>query len=139
MCLFFLFDDETGVPIGPAARGTHPLPALRMRLLIRQVLWFVQDPRVRQHVGPLHDLEFAAKIMEHATVTATMYWQIRYLEQRDALPTFLQSTTHPDSVPEMYRQQIFDIWQELRPLVLAEHTGWGEASILEIDTPERLS
>lgn len=139
MCLFFLFDDESGTPIGSAAKGTHPPPAMRMRLLIRQILWFVQNTSVRAHVGPLHDLEFAAKVMEHATVTATMYWQIRYLEQRDGLPTFLESTTHPQSVPEPYRQQIFEIWKELRPLIVAEHLGWGEASILEIETPDSLA
>lgn len=72
---FYGLDDR---PYGEAPSGTHPDPSFRMRVLLRNLLFLVMHPQVRQYAPWIEKREDVEAVTDHAVITATMYCQIRY-------------------------------------------------------------
>ncbi|ESQ87926.1 hypothetical protein ABAC460_17190 [Asticcacaulis sp. AC460] len=108
-----------------------------MRIAIRQILGLFDLPDVEGRFQGIRDPAHAAQIMEHASLTATVYWHIRYLK-REKFPEFLKNALLPTSVPEEYAKAVFWTWASLRPLVLTKADGWGQGSVMYLRDFESL-
>lgn len=131
MCMFCRFYGESSRTLDDIPTGTHPHPALRMRMAINKVLHVLEkQPEIRDSSPEIADLAKTKAIMDHALYATDMYYHIRYLGLEARGP--LLDTIHPRNAltPESYRMPIQNIWQEVRSEVVAGHLGYGEPMVL---------
>lgn len=136
-CMFQRFYSSGERWIEDKAVGTHPPPSYRVWLTRRLLLNLVMHPKVRPFAKGITGIEQLNAVLDHAMVTAAMYWNARH-RTGQPVDDFLNGAGGLKPVNHGYRQQIFETWQVLRPKVLAMHFGWGVDSILDLSKPEAL-
>lgn len=138
-CMFQRLGGRADQPLPETARGSHPHPAFRMRMAVKQIRAYLNDPLVRAQMG--HSLNPAAidLLLEHAVTTAAVYWHIRYREE-SSLATFMKHVQDRDPVPAAYRDQIFNTWRSIAPEILGRYMGWGGGRYhLHLASPDDLN
>jgi len=129
MCMFQRFYDESPSEMKDFAEGSHPHPAVRMRMMINKVTELLIMPDVvsakRWTMGSRH----ARAIMDHAVYTADAYWHLRYLGLKADSPV-LESMVSRRGVSPSYQEEIFQAWQSVRPAIVKGHLGYGEPVVM---------
>ena len=131
MCMFCRFYGESSRTLDDIPRGTHPHPALRMRMAINKVLHLLENhSEIRDSSPEIADLAKAKAVMDHALYATDMYYHIRYLGLEAKGP--LLDTVDPRNVitPEAYRLSLYNTWQEVRSDIVTGHLGYGEPMVL---------
>ena len=111
--------------------GTHPDPSFRMRVLLREMTLLVMHPEVRKYAPWITEQTDLEAVTDHAVITASMYCQIRYRADH-GVSAFVPGVQGHAKVPEAYRQALFDVWTEARPMVLSAYRGWGDECVLTV-------
>ena len=129
MCMFQRFYGGSSAAIDDSPIGTHPHPAVRMRMAMSKVESLFAIPEVAKTVGWANRPGHARAVMEHAVYTANVYWHLRYLGLKARTP-FLDAVVAAQVVPKPYQDAIFEIWRELRPKIVKGHLGDGEPVVM---------
>ena len=130
-CLFQRFYDLGEQSIGEEAIGSHPPPSSRMWLTQELIHHFVTLPEVVERTGASADLRQVWAVLDHAVVSAAMYWASRHARGR-SMSNYLNGAGGLEPPSKAYREQLADTWAVLRPQVVAQHFGWGESLVLEL-------
>lgn len=138
-CMFQRLSGPIDQPLSGKAIGTHPHPAFRMRMAVRQIKVYLDDPLVKTQMGVQLNPEAVDRLLDHAVTTATIYWHIRYRDE-NTLPAFMLHVQDPDPVPATYREQLYEIWMLLEPEIAARYLGWGGGRYrLQLSGPDDLA
>jgi hypothetical protein len=133
-CMFQRFYGVGERPIAHEAVGSHPPPSYRMWLTQKLVLSYLMHPKVAPRVRELEGIRHIQAVLDHANVTAAMYWNARY-RTGQPVDDFLSGAGGLKPVDKAYQKLIFDTWTALRPEVAAGHFGWGVDAILDLQDP----
>ena len=138
MCMFYRFyGTSLETPIATPT-GTHPHPAIRMRMATQKVLWMIEKlPDFAQRCTDIGDVSQTRKVIDHAVYTADMYYHIRHLGL-EARGPFLDTVNRQIEVPLSYRESLLKTWGGLRSKVVDAHIGYGSPMILPYHAIDRL-
>lgn len=137
-CMFQRFYGIGERAIGCDAMGSHPPPSYRMWLTQKLVLSYLMHPKVIDRVKGVEGIGHIRAVLQHASVTAAMYWNARY-RTGQPVDDFLSGADGLKPVEEGYQRLIFETWTALRPRVAAHHFGWGVDTILDLTNPAVLA
>lgn len=134
MCMFYRFYGMSPTMIEAAPRGTHPHPAVRMRMAMNKVERLFAVPDFAKAAGWTRGPTHARAIMDHAVYATDVYWHLRYLGL-DARPEYFDTLVTPRAIPPGYQQSIFSTWRDLRSDIVKGHLGHGEAVVMFLRDP----
>lgn len=134
--MFQSFDNGKVRQIQPSAIGTHPHPAFRIRIAQRHIQRFLvyQSMPVEESLRPSGKIQ---RVMEHATFSAALYWHFHYYKG-DGIPDFIKNATSIGIVPSTYAEEIFDVWNFMRPHICSHHFGPIPGWVMRINSPADL-
>jgi hypothetical protein len=125
-------------PMPDLAHGSHPHPAFRMRMAVRQIKTYLRDPVTISQMQAALNPVAVDLLLDHAVTTAVVYWHMRYRDQ-DSFPPFIRLVLDDNPVPASYRDQIFNTWSELDPEMACRYMGWGPRYRIRLTGPQDLS
>jgi len=137
MCMFQRFHLTASAAFDELPIGTHPHPALRMRMAAKKIQQILTVPEVVERAPWAENPDHVRNLIDHATYTANIYWHLRYFGT-EQMPEFLDLIVKAQ-VPPPYQQAIFDVWSEVRPEIVRGHLGRGEAVVLFLREPLSVS
>ncbi len=110
--------------------GTHPNPAIRMRMIYFQLLTTFEDSNIKEYFEENKTTNDYMETMEHAFFTAMLY-----CGQNDTAFTNMEEFMdrifdHNSVANEKYINSIKKVWNKTRPYVVKEYFGHSEKSIL---------
>lgn len=129
MCMFQRFYDESPSVMNDVAQGSHPHPAVRMRMMISKISELFNIPEVISATKWTKGPEYARAIMDHAVYTADAYWHLRYLGLKADSPV-LESMVSSRGVSPIYQEEIYQAWQSVRSAIVKGHLGHGEPVVM---------
>jgi hypothetical protein len=137
-CMFQRFYGSGERWIMDEAIGTHPPPSYRVWLTRKLMIDFIMHPKVIGRAKGLRGIVHLNAVLDHAVVTAAMYWNARY-NTGQPVDDFLNGAAGLKAVNFGYQKHIFETWRVLRPRVVDMHFGWGTDSVLELTAPDVLA
>lgn len=125
MCMFMRFYNRSHLSVDSEPIGSHPHPALRMRMVARKIEDTLLRPHFAEKMGWIGGALYARRVMDHAIYSADLYWHMRYFELEKPA-TFLDYAVALANVPEAYQKAVDEAWDTVRPFVVRNHMGEGE-------------
>ncbi len=135
MCMFQRFALTSAQVVEDEPSGTHPHPALRMRVAMNRIEQIFASPDFIAASGWQGGTTRARAVMDHAVYTADVYWHIRYLGLDHRSP-FLDLVVSTLDVPSSYQQAIYDVWSSVQMSIIAGHLGFGDGVTLFLRSPK---
>jgi len=134
MCMFHRFALTSRPTVEDEPSGTHPHPALRMRVAMNRIEQIFALPDFVAASGWQGGTAQARAVMDHAVYTADVYWHIRYLGLDHRSP-FLDLVVSTLDVPSSYQQAVYDTWSSVQTGIIAGHLGFGDGVTLFLRSP----
>lgn len=135
MCMFHRFALTSARTVEAEPSGTHPHPALRMRVAMNRIEQMFAIPDFAAASGWQGGTARARAIMDHAVYTADAYWHLRYLGLDHRSP-FLDLVVSTLDVPSSYQQAVYDTWSSVQTGIIAGHLGFGDGVTLFLRSPK---
>jgi hypothetical protein len=135
MCMFHRFALISTPKVEDMPSGTHPHPALRMRVAMNRIEQMFALPDYIAASGWRGGTARARAVIDHAVYTADVYWHIRYLGLDHRSP-FLDLVLSTLNVPSSYQQAVYDSWSSVQTEIVAGHLGFGDGVTLFFRSPE---
>ncbi len=135
MCMFHRFALTSTPTVADEPSGTHPHPALRMRVAMNRIEQMFALPDFIAASGWQGGTARARAVMDHAVYTADVYWHIRYLGLDHRSP-FLNLVVSTLNVPSSYQQAIYDTWSSVQTGIITGHLGFGDGVTLFLRSPK---
>ncbi len=135
MCMFQRFALTSTPAVEDEPSGTHPHPALRMRVAMNRIEQMFASPDFIAASGWQGGTARARAVMDHAVYSADAYWHIRYLGLDHRSP-FLNLVVSTLDVPSSYQQAVYNTWSSVQMGIIAGHLGFGEAVTLFLRSPK---
>ena len=129
-CIFHKFYGDTRTYHQGLAVGTHPDPAIRMKYIYLNVIALLKNPYVTPYHQKGKTLNDYKKVMNHAYSTANLYIHIAHLNNKKSVPEFMERFDDLSDEYHIYTEGINKIWSELRPSVMENYFGYGNASVM---------
>lgn len=136
MCLFFRFHGKDRPPVTSEVIGTHPDPIFRARLMVKGLFSLIEGsyskffPWNSERDKDGFGLNLA-HLLEHAIITAGMYWSAQHLGNNQ-IPKLFSEFTKSDKAFISYERGIVEIWAELRPKIEADYYGGSTQNLMDI-------
>lgn len=134
MCMFRRFYNASSEAIADIPLGSHPHPAIRMRMAMNRMLQVIALPDFAGSAKWAGGVTHAQAVMDHAVYTADVFWHLRYLGL-DARSPFLDTVVATEVTPPSYQQAVFDAWRAVRADIVAGHLGFGEGVVMFLREP----
>ena len=137
MCLFFRFYGQNRPPVKSEASGTHPDPIFRARLMIKVIFGLVDGlycqyfPWNTKKNSDGFGLNLA-HLLEHAVITAGMYWSDNYLRDNE-LPKLFCNISRTDEAFIDYEKKVVETWKKLLPRIKANYYGGALDGLMNIE------
>lgn len=122
-CMFQRFYASGERPLEGIVVGTHPPPSYRLWLMRKLILSWLNIEEVQHRFSVPKDLTIVSKFMDHATVTASMYWNARH-KTGQRVDDFLNGAGGMKPIDDQYREKVTQAWFECWPLIQQHHFGW---------------
>lgn len=132
--MFLRFYEGSTYAVDPRPRGTHPHPAVRMRMAMNRIEKIFEMPAFAENANWTGGVTKARAVMDHAVYTADVYWHMRYVGL-DARSPFLELVVATLQMPTSYQLAVDTVWQSVRPEIVAGHLGDGEGVTMFLRSP----
>jgi hypothetical protein len=134
MCMFQRFYGSSAATVDDVPRGSHPHPAVRMRMAMNRIEQIFSLPDFAAASNWSKGAAQARAVMDHAVYTADVFWHLRYLGL-DARTPFLDLAVANLNVAPCYQRAVYEVWQSARPRIVAGHFGHGEGVVMFLREP----
>lgn len=139
-CVFQRFFGRNSLNLNEEPSGSHPDPAFRMRMAVRQLRALIMHEQVRGRADWLSEAKDLNLIVDHATTTVSMFWTMRLGHQgRNKVPDFFKGVHEPRLMPQPYCDALFNEWLKLKGPILAKFRGWGTELAFNPNSPASFS
>ncbi|MBW6524806.1 hypothetical protein KZ810_15000 [Sphingomonas sp. RHCKR47] len=135
MCMFHRFNEIARGSVEDLPSGTHPHPALRMRVAMNRIEQIFEMPDFIATSNWEGGSARARAIMDHAVYTADAYWHLRYIDLKER-STLIDYVTENLVVPASYQSAIFRTWSAVQMGIIRNHLGDGDAVTLFLRSPQ---
>jgi hypothetical protein len=140
MCQFQRFHGDRDANPGPVPVGSHPVPAFRMRMALRELKNFALHPAIRSRAPWVTGPDIVQRLIDHASTTASIFWTITSDWDRGGIPPFYQQVHPSEPMLEAHSRMLLSAWLDIREDVKSHYFGWWTGELpFDPTTIEELS
>ena len=115
-CLYYRFCGAENVDFSTEARGTHPNPVIRFRLMLSNLSSMLFDDTYRKAMPWSYNKDYVYGILYHAFIFASSYWN-DFNGQGNKIPRLLREMNGDLSLHSQYLRILEKTWNDLRPQI----------------------